>query len=109
LAGNGGPYTKTKTTVAPIIGLKHGPVQNTHQISGHDSGLYRNAIGATVENDKTVARGRNTARVSDTPKVVTTTNGTGVGRPNYGASLIGTPGKNATGNLSGNNFPPKHP
>jgi hypothetical protein len=50
-------FNKNKTAAAPGIGLKHEPVRNLHQGSlvGTEAGPHRNAIGAVVEHDKTVA------------------------------------------------------
>jgi hypothetical protein len=55
-------FNKNKTAAAPGIGLKHEPGRNLHRGSlvGTEAGPHRNAIGAVVERDKTVAKGNGT-------------------------------------------------
>jgi hypothetical protein len=55
-------FNKNETAAAPGIGLKHKPVRNLHMGSlvGTEAGPHRNAIGAVVEHDKTVANGNGT-------------------------------------------------
>ena len=56
-------FNKNRTAAAPGIGLKHQPVRNLHQGSpfGTEAGSHRNAIGAVVGTEKTVANGNGTA------------------------------------------------
>jgi hypothetical protein len=107
VGSNGHPFTDTKTTVAPVIGLKHEPVENNRQVPGSGYGVHRNAIGVIIEKDK------NKVQVPATLKVVKTngqsTNGTSMIRPGYGAGMIRSPGKIGVSGLSGNTFPRKHP